>query len=205
MIEIFTFPQLSPEWFKTKLGIVSAGSFSKVLAKGQGKEQSKVRNGYMLKLAAEILTGERRDTYQSPDMVRGTEQEPQARDEYSFVTGNSVDQIGFCLRGRIGASPDGLVGSDGGIEVKSVIAETQIETVLAGKVPTIHKAQIQGNIFVLDLKWMDFVSYSSSLKSRSKNYIFIKRMFRDENYISNLQLELIKFIGELDALVEKIK
>lgn len=199
MIEIFTFPQLSLEWFQAKLGIVSAGSFSKVLAKGQGK----VRKGYMLKLAAEILTGEHRDTYQSQDMIYGTEHEPRAREEYSFVAGNSVNQIGFCKRGRIGASPDGLVGSEGGIEIKSVIAETQIETVIGNKVPSGHKAQIQGNMFVLDLKWIDFVSFSPSIKG--KNYIFIKREFRDDKYISNLEFELIKFIGELDDLVEKIK
>jgi hypothetical protein len=196
MVEIYTFPQLSPEWFQIKLGIVSAGSFAKVLAKGQGKS----RNGYMLKLAAEILTGERRDTYQDQDMIRGTKQEPQARKEYEFVTGNSVDQIGFCKRGWVGASPDGLVGYEGGIEIKSVIPEVQIETVIANRVPPSHKAQIQGCLFVCDCAWWDFVSYSPLLKS--KNYIFIKRMFRDEDYISTLQVELIKFLRELDALVK---
>ncbi len=201
MIEIFTFPQLSPEWFQVKLGIVSAGSFAKVLAKGEYK----VRNGYMLKLAAEILTGERRDTYQSQDMVRGTAQEPRAREEYEFVTNRSVDQIGFCKRGRVGASPDGLVDSEGGIEIKAVIAETQIETVIANRIPPSHKPQIQGCLFVCDCEWWDFVSYSPLLKTRSKNYIFIKRMFRDEKYIATLQVELIKFIGELDRLVEKMK
>ncbi len=199
MIEIYTFPQLSPEWFQVKLGIVSAGSFSKVLAQGKGK----TRKGYMLKLAAEILTGERRDTYQDQDMIRGTKQEPQAREEYEFVTGSSVDQIGFAKRGRIGCSPDGLVGSPGGIEVKSPIPEVQIETVIANRVPPAHKAQIQGNMFVLDLAWMDFVSYSPLLKG--KNYIFIKRMFRDEKYIGSLQIELLKFLRELDDLVEKMK
>ena len=201
MIEIFTFPQLSLEWFQVKLGIVSAGSFSDVLAQGKGKS----RKGYMLKLAAEILTDEHRDTYQNKDFIRGIEQEPQARDEYSFVTSNSVNQVGFVKRGVIGCSPDGLVGSEGGIEIKSVIAETQIETVIADKIPPTHKAQIQGCLFVCECEWWDFVSYSPLLKAKSKNYIFIKRMFRDEDYISNLQVELLKFIGELDDLVEKMK
>lgn len=198
MLEIFTMPQGSLEWFKVKLGIVSAGSFSKVMAKGQGK----VRTGYMLKLAAEILTDEHRDTYQSQDMVRGLEQESQARDEYAFVTGNSVNQIGFCKRARIGCSPDGLIGSEGGLEIKSVIPEVQIETVLTNKVPPSHKAQMQGSMFVLDCKWWDFVSYSPLIKN--KNYIFIKRMYRDQEYIDDLQRGLLKFINELDALVEKL-
>jgi len=198
MLEIFTCDQGTEPWFNCKLGIVSAGSFSKVLAKGEGK----VRKNYMLKLAAEIITGERRETYQSSDMRRGIEQEPSARDEYSFVTGNDVTQIGFAKNNRIGASPDGLVGPKSGIEIKSVIAEEQIETVLANKVPAKHKPQIQGNMMVLDCESWDFVSYSPLIKN--KNYIFIKRMVRDEKYINKLQIELLAFIRELDDMVKKM-
>ena len=198
MVDIYTMPQGSPEWFKCKLGIVSAGSFSKVLAKGQGK----VRKGYMLKLAAEILTETYRETYQNAEMERGILQEPQARDEYEFITGRSVNQIGFAKLGRIGCSPDGLCVSEGGIEIKSVIPEVQIETVLANKIPPGHKSQMQGCMMVLDCKWWDFVSYSPLMKN--KNYIFIKRMFKDEEYIKNLQSEILAFIRELDQMVKQL-
>ncbi|MDO9536093.1 MAG: YqaJ viral recombinase family protein [Bacillota bacterium] len=198
-MDIYTMEQGSPEWFKIKLGIVSAGSFSKVLAKGSGS----TRKGYMLKLAAEILTGEHRETYSNADMARGTGQEPLARAEYEFITGKSVDQIGFAKNNRIGCSPDGLVGSEGGTEIKCVIAETQIETVLSNKIPSTHKAQIQGCMMVLDCLWFDFVSYSPLIKS--KNYIFIKREFRDDAYIAVLESELIIFIKELDELVRKLR
>ena len=197
MVDIYTMPQGSPEWFRCKLGIVSAGSFSKVLAKGQGK----VRKSYMLKLAAEILTETYRETYQNAEMERGILQEPQARDEYEFITGRSVNQIGFAKLGRIGCSPDSLCGSKGGIEIKSVIPEVQIETVLANKIPP-HKPQMQGCMMVLDYEWWDFVSYSPLIKN--KNYIFIKRMLRDEEYIKNLQSEILAFIRELDELVKKM-
>ena len=80
--------------------------------------------------------------------------------------------------------------------------ETQIETILANKIPPGHKPQIQGNIMVLDLEWMDFISYSPLLKN--KNYIFIKRMYPDFAYIQNLQTELLRFIKELDELVKKM-
>lgn len=198
MVNIYTMPQGSPEWFKCKLGIVSAGSFSKVLAKGQGK----VRKGYMLKLAAEILTGTYRETYQNDEMKRGILQEPQARDEYEFITGRSVNQIGFAKHGRVGCSPDSLYSFQGGIEIKAVIPEVQIETVTANKIPPGHKPQMQGCMMVLDCEWWDFVSYSPLIKN--KNYIFIKRMFRDQEYIKNLQSELLIFIKELDQMVEKL-
>lgn len=198
MLEIYTMPQGEESWFQAKLGIISAGSFSKVLAKGQGTTRKK----YMLKLAAEILTGTRRDTFQNADLLRGIEQEPQARREYEFIKGVSVDQIGFARKGRIGASPDGLVQGQGGIEIKSVIPETQIETILADKVPSVHRAQIQGNIMILDLEYMDFISYSPLLKN--KNYMFIKRVYPDPAYIENLQKELLVFIRELDDLVERM-
>ncbi len=199
MLEIYTMPQMTPEWFRAKLGIISASSFSKVMAKGAGK----VRKDYMLKLAAEIITGTHRETYQSADMVRGIEQEPYARAEYEFITGCSVNQIGFAKRGRIGCSPDGIVGSEGEIEIKCVIPEVQIETIIADKVPPPHKPQIQGSLFVLDCEWLDFISYSPLIKN--KNYMFIKRIFRDEEYISNLQGEILRFLKELDELVKKIQ
>jgi len=199
MIDIYTMPQGISEWFHVKLGIVSASSFSKVLAKGSGA----TRKGYMLKLAAEILTGEHRETYSNADMSRGIEQEPLARAEYEFITGNSVDQIGFAKKGRIGCSPDGLIGPEGGIEIKCVIPEVQIETVLSNKIPPAHKAQIQGCMMVLDCLWFDFISYSPLIKGR--NYIFIKREYRDNEYIANLESELITFIRELDDLVNKLK
>ncbi len=192
-------PQGEESWFQAKLGIISAGSFSKVLAKGQGTTRKK----YMLKLAAEILTGTRRDTFQNADLLRGIEQEPQARREYEFIKGVSVDQIGFAKQGRVGCSPDGLVKSPGGVEIKSVLPETQIETVTANKISSIHKPQMQGCMMVLDCEWWDFCSYSPLI--RNKNYIFIKRMYRDDTYIENLQKELLVFIRELDLLVKSME
>jgi len=198
-VEIYTWPQQSPQWFQCKLGIPSAGSFSKILAKGQGK----TRKTYMLKLAADIITEEHRETYQNPHMERGNTQEDAARDEYSLITGRDVSQVGFIKKGRIGCSPDGLVGAEGGIEVKCVIPEVQIETVMANKIPPGHISQIQGNIWICELEWMDFASYSPLIKN--SNYMFIKRAYRDEKIISNIEIEVVRFIQELDALVEKLK
>ena len=198
-MEIYTWKQQSPEWFKCKLGIPSAGSFHKILAKGQGK----TKKAYMLKLAADIITQEHRETYSNYHMERGNIQESMARDEYSLITGRDVTQVGFIKNGKVGASPDGLCGSNGGIEIKSVIPEVQIETILADKIPSGHLPQIQGNIWICETEWWDFVSYSPLIKN--SNYMFIKRAYRDNAMIKKIDEEVDKFLKELDELVNKIK
>ena len=198
-IKIFTMEQNSPAWFDVRLGIISASHFGEVISKGRGKNPSKMCRSYMVKLAAEILTGAHRDGYTGYDMLRGIEQEPDARAEYEFQTGYYVNQIGFAKRGSIGCSPDGLVGELGGIEIKSVIPEVQIETVLANEIPSTHEPQIQGVIYVLDLDWLDFVSYSPLLNN---NFLFIKRAYRDDEFIDNLKKKLETFNKQLLDMVK---
>lgn len=197
--DIYSFPQGSDEWMQIRLGIVTASKFQDVISKGRGKAPSKMCRSYMIKKAAEILTGTFRDQYQGYDMLRGIEQEPDARAEYEFRTGYSVDQIGFAKKGNIGCSPDGLVGEFGGIEIKSAIPEVQIETVLANEIPSTHEPQIQGVIYVLDLDWLDFVSYSPLLNN---NFLFIKRAYRDDEFIDNLKKKLETFNKQLLDMVK---
>jgi hypothetical protein len=193
MFKIYTFPQGTDEWHKVKLGVISASHFSDVLAKGRGK----TRHAYMTKLCAEILTGTHKEGYCNADMRRGIEQEPAARAEYEFITGNEVNEIGFAISGNIGCSPDGLIRINGGLEVKCVIPEVQIETLRRNDVPTAHKAQIQGCMLVLNCGWWDFMSYSPLMD----RYYFIKRVYRDGPYICRLQDELDKFYEELMVMV----
>ena len=197
MINIYTFPQCSDAWFKAKLGIMSTSHFSDILAKGKGK----TRRSYMTRLCGEILTGVHRETYSNADMRRGIEQEPEARREYEFVTGRSVDTIGFAVNGRYGCSPDGLVGSYGGMEIKCVIPSTQTETLLRNGMPPAHKAQVQGCMLIMECGFWDFVSYSPLMERK----LFIERIYRDGVYIVKLQEALALFYGELTEMVEQIK
>lgn len=196
MVDIYTFPQLSDEWVKVKLGVISVSHFSEVLAKGKGK----TRNAYMSRLCGERLTGVHRETYCNDDMRRGIEQEPVARKEYEFLTGNSVNTIGFAINGQLGCSPDGLIGSYGGLEIKSVIPSVQVETLLRDDMPPAHKAQVQGSMLVMECGWWDFLSYSPLME----RYAFIKRIYRDGPYVVRLQDELDLFCKQLDEMVEEI-
>ena len=190
--------QGSPEWFAARLGIASASNFSKILAKGQGK----TRKSYMLQLAAEKLAGEPQETFSNAVMDRGTEVEPQAREYYEKLNGVIVEQVGFCkLTEDIGCSPDGLVGTDGGLEIKCPNSTTHLTYIMAEKLPSVYVAQVQGSLWVTDRKHWDFVSFDPRIKQRPYWSI---RVFRDEAYINKLAVEVNQFIIELEALTKKI-
>lgn len=188
------------EWKKYKIGVPSASKFGAVLAKGQGATRKK----YLIDKVAERLTGKFPEQYVSDDMLRGVELEPDARDAYAFTQGVEVIQAGLALLDDKSAcaSPDGLVGVNGGLEIKSVKANTHIETILSGKMPPKHKPQVQGNLWIWEREWWDFMSYCPDIADRP---IFIQRVYRDEDYIKNLMSEINRFNDDVNEVVNKIK
>lgn len=200
MFKIYEMEQGSTEWHSMRMGKPSASKFSAILAKGQGK----TRRAYLIQKASEILTGEAYQSYVTPDMERGMEQEPAARALYEFQKDIEVAQIGLAILddGSAIASPDGLVGEDGGIEIKSVLPHVHIETILSGKMPPGHMAQVQGCMYVLNRDYWDFISYSPTVTDQPQ---FVHRVMRDESYIDNLKAEIIKFNSDIQEVVTKIK
>lgn len=194
-METFTCDQGSPEWFAVRAGIPTASMFGTVLAKGEGK----TRRTYMMKLAGEIITGEPAHSFSNEHTERGHEQEPDARDLYAFQTGLQFERVGFIKTGRKGASPDCLIGTDGGAEIKTRLAHLQAELLCKGEVPPTHKPQIQGVMWVSGRKWWDFVSYCPRMP------LFVQRVMRDETYIQKLATEVDKFNAELDEAVALIR
>lgn len=192
--------QRTEQWFEERLGIPTSSMYSAVLAKGEGK----TRAAYMLKLAAERLTGKPSESFSNGHTERGTEQETYAQMAYEARTGNIVQEVGFIRHPKLetGGSPDGLIDIDGGIEIKSVIPTVQIETIRKGGYPSGHKAQIQGNLFNTGRVWWDFCSYSPDMPEGLDLYIF--RVERDEDYIKTLEAEIVRFNKELDEMVEAL-
>lgn len=197
-------PQGSAEWLQERCGHATASSFSDVLAKGQGK----MRNAYLRRLVCERLTGKPMETYATgswaKNLERGKEQEPFARMAYEAITGSLVEEVGFLKHATImaGCSPDGLIGDDGGAEIKSVIPTVQLETIEAGGYPSEHKAQIQGSLWLTGRKWWDFCSYSNDMPEHLKTYIF--RVQPDAAYIIALEAEVRVFLAGVDAMVERL-
>ncbi len=191
--------QGSAAWHEIRLGIVTASRFKDVLAKGQGK----TRISYMRQLAGEIITGEREDGYTNKNMEWGTETEDQARAFYELDRGEDTDQVDFIsgVEG-FGCSPDSLVREDGLLEIKCPKTTTQIETYLSGKMPACHKAQVQGQMWVSERDWCDFVSFDPRINGKS--FFFCVRIQRDQTYIDNLIIECNKFKYELDDMVSML-
>lgn len=195
MIEVFEIDQGGDEWAQVRLGIPTASRFATVMAKGEGK----TRNEYMRKLAGEVLTGEPMDSFTNGHMDRGKVMEDEARDLYAFVTDADIRRVGFIRNGKKGASPDSLVGTEGGLEIKTALAHLQIERLLRGDLPPEHKAQVQGNIWLSERLWWDFCSYWPKLP------LLTVRVFRDDIYIKNMAGEIDRFNDELAEMVERVR
>lgn len=195
MIQVFDMGQGGDEWFQARLGIPTASKFATVMAKGEGKTRSE----YMRRLAGEILTGEVEGSFASSHMERGKEMEEEARQTYAFINGVEPELVGFIRNGEKGASPDSLIGVIGGLEIKTALPHIQIDRLERNRLPPEHKAQVQGNLWISDREWWDFVSYWPRLP------MLCVRVFRDEDYIKTMSDEIDRFNDEKAALIERIR
>ncbi|MBO0125174.1 lambda exonuclease family protein [Agrobacterium sp. OT33] len=195
MMQVFDFEQGEEEWFRARMGIPTASKFATVMAKGEGKTRSE----YMRKLAGEILTGEPQEAFSNSHTERGNAMEDEARQHYAFVEVVEIQRVGFLRNGNKGASPDSLVGDNGGLEIKTALPHIQIDRLERDRLPPEHKAQVQGNLWLSEREWWDFVSYWPKLP------ILTVRVYRDEDYIKTMADEIDRFNDELAALVERIR
>lgn len=197
--------QGSPEWLQARLGHVTASRFKDVLAKVKNGEAASRRN-YRVELAVQRLTGQIAESYTNGAMQWGTQTEPDARDAYAFATDSQVEQCGFLHHPDlewVGCSVDGLVGEDGGIEIKCPFQSAVHVDTLLGGVPSEHVPQIQGAMWVTGCKWWDFVSFDPRMPTNCQ--LFIKRVYRDETYIADLAGAVAQFLDELNDLTEKLR
>lgn len=198
--------QGSDEWHAARLGHVSASSVADVMSKGKTEGgESETRKNYRLKIVAQRLTGSSGDGYSNAAMEWGTEQEPFARIAYEAAMNVMVDKTGFWLHPEIkwlGVSPDGLVNNDGLVEIKCPNTTTHLEWVFAGKVPAKHMKQIQCQLWVTGRQWCDFVSYDPRLPER--NRLFIKRTMRDEKLIAEMEVEVKKFLADVQKMIDQL-
>lgn len=197
--QIIECEQGSPEWFAARTGIPTSSEFHTVLAVGPKGGKSATRVSYLNKLVGEILTGEPMVNFVSADMERGKLMEDEARDMYAFMRDVEPIRVGFIRNGSKGASPDSLLGDNGGLEIKSAASHIQVARLLADDLPPEHKAQVQGNIWVSEREWWDFVSYCPKLP------LLVKRVYRDDAYIRDLERGVELFNTELLQTVDYIR
>ena len=165
--QILTCEQRSDEWYQARLGMATASQIAALITPKTFKVASNTTSRELVtRLAAERISGRVEPTHTTASMWRGIEEEPLAREAYEAHTGQAVEQVGFMIRDddgvRIGYSPDGLVGDDGLIEIKSRTNRIQVESVLDG-INGFTMAQLQCGLYVSERSWLDYVSYSGGL------------------------------------------
>jgi hypothetical protein len=157
----------------------------------------------MRKLLAERLTGLPQVTYSNANMDRGTELEPEARKYYADLNGCTVVQVGFIeISEDVGVSPDGLIGDDGGLEIKCPLPSTHISYILGDREIACYRPQVQGCMWATGRKWIDFVSYCPDIKDRP---IWTFRVARDEKFIAELEVKVGKFVTEMKSQLARIQ
>jgi len=192
--------QRTEEWFAARLGKVTASKVSDVMAKTKSGYAA-TRTNYMMTLLCERLTGKREDFYVNAAMQRGTDLEPNARSVYEAESGLLVSETGLVIHQNIenfGASPDGLVGSDGLLEIKCPNTATHIEFLRTGKPDNKYQWQMLAQMACTGRQWCDFVSYDDRLPF-ALQYSCI-RFERDNSRIAEMESEIIKFLAELSDI-----
>ena len=202
MIEMME--QGTDEWFAARIGKVTASRVADVIAKTK-TGFSTSRDNYMAQLVCERLTGQKGESFTNAAMQWGTETEPLARLSYEVAQNVLVDEVGFVPHPSIimaGASPDGLVGDDGLLEIKCPNTATHIETLLSQTVPGKYNTQMQFQMACTNRSWCDFVSFDNRLPSELQ--LFVKRVPRDNMYIRLMEEEIVKFLNELDIKIAQL-
>ena len=197
--------QGTEEWFAIRCGKVTASRIADIIATTKSG-YSASRANYEAQLICEILTGKPAESFTNAAMQWGTETEPLARAQYELKTGNMVNQVGFVVHPIIeqaGASPDGLIGEDGCIEIKCPNTSTHLDTLLSQKVPSKYITQMTWQMVCTGRKWCDFVSYDPRLPENLQ--LFIERIELDEDYAKKLQNEVVMFLVEVNEKVEKLR
>ena len=203
--------QRTEEWFQQRLGKVTASRISDVIAKTK-TGVSTSRQNYLVQLVSERITGKKGDSFVNQAMLDGIEREGAARALYMLNRDVSVIEVGFFdhpVIANSGASPDGAVESEeegkyaGLIEIKCPIETTHTNTLMSKSVPSKYIPQIQWQMACTNAKWTDFVSYNPNFPVDLQ--LFVSRVDRDEEYIKELETEVIKFLDEVDQTIIKLK
>ena len=197
--------QGSPDWFAIRCGKVTASRVADVIAKtktGWGAS----RANYAAELIAERLTGCTAPSFTNAAMQWGTDQEPFARQAYVERFGLEVVEVGFVDHPEIamsGASPDGLVGMDGLLEIKCPNTATHLDTLLSGEVPAKYVTQMQWQMACTGRDWCDFASFDPRMPDTMK--LFVQRVPRDPSLILDLETDVSDFLAEIAGKVAALR
>jgi len=201
--------QGSPEWQALRIGKIGGSRISDLLTEGRGGAESLTKRKYKNELIRERLTGRKLDTYKTPAMQRGIDLEPMARAWYEVKYNTFVDQVAIVLHPSIDGgqcSPDGIVEATNSlIEIKIPNPENHLDNILTGgKQLEQYYDQVQWQLACMPEKeFCDLVSYDPEMPDHLQG--FVKRIYRDDEYINNMQNAVIAFLSEIETIVNNLK
>lgn len=208
-IDTTTLEQRTDAWLQARVGKVTASQFKHVLAKTQKGTPTAARTTYLWQQVIERLTGQPAPVAKTMAMQWGTDQEPAALQAYNEAHLVNIETVGFVQHATlaVGCSPDGLVTEDmaatGLVEIKCPFnSANHLETWLSG-MPEEHQAQVQGQMWLTGREWCDCVSFDPRMPADLQ--LYVQRIPRNPEYIATLEREIITFLGEVDAIVQKLQ
>ena len=197
--------QGTDEWHNARLAKVTASRLSAVMAKTKSG-YSATRKNYMMELICQKLSGQREESYTNTAMQRGNDLEPIARGAYEADKGVFVDEVGLILHPAeidFAASPDGLVGNDGLVEIKCPNTATHVEFLQSGKIDNRYILQMYAQMLCTGRRWCDFVSFDDRLPEKLS--FKCVRLDLDEGKASEILVEIKSFLSDLDDLERSLR
>lgn len=199
--------QRTAEWFEDRVGCLTASRMKDVLAVLKSGKPAAAYTALLDTIVAERLTGEAIGSFVNSAMQWGIDHEAEALAAYENETAEFVEQVGFIRHPKIewlGASPDGLVGEDGLIEIKCPSSSTHIKYVLAGEVPEQYKPQMMLQMLCTGRKWCDFVSYDPRI-SEAKGKLFVVRFEPKPEELAEIEAKAVAFLSEVQKVVDAFR
>ena len=198
-MRILPHEQRTKGWYESRRGLPTASSFGKLIT-STGKRAASA-DAYIDELIAEKLTGESKFIPTTAAMQYGIDTEPKAREYYEFMYEREVTEIGLCLHDEIsaGASPDGLIGDDGILEIKCPQSHTMVKYLRENRLPPEYKAQVMGQLWICGREWADFLAYHEKMKP------LLIRVERDEEFIAELSAIVTKAVETIDQNYEELR
>lgn len=192
--------QGSPEWLAARKGCITGSRFKDAREKLAKGGPSKAQLQYAMDTARERVGGTVPPKFANAAMRTGTEQEPHARMHYEAITGNLVQEVGFITTddGLFGLSPDGLIGDDGVLEVKTMVSSDTLFTAVADGDLSSYIDQCNGYLWLLGRQWVDLCLWCPDLEAIGLA-MTIHRITRDEAAIESLEADLLAFAGRVDG------
>ncbi len=201
-MKIHPVTQGTPEWLELRLGIPTASEFDAIISPlWKVREGEGVKTYLYKKIVEKVCRHIEEDFGGGFAMEQGSILEHEAIPWFELMHDTTVQRVGFCTTddGRVGCSPDGLIGEDGGIEIKCPLPHTHLKYLMAGTLPNDYAAQVHGSMYVTGRPWWMFVSYSRKFPA------LVLKVKRDEKIQAALKTALDGFLEEFDKQLSKLQ